>query len=327
MGPRPQYLWPMQLVHRSGKPDLSILVVSYNCPDDVAKCLASIQAGGAAGLDWEFLLCENGTERLPEIRGFAKAQGIRLIESPENLGFGKANNLLASQANGRFLLCLNPDTIVKPDVLTQLVRHLENHPECGACGPLLENPDGSLQDGWGEPTSLLWDACEAHYLQGIYRKIAWNKKLRSSKETWNVGFVSGACICLKASLWDNLGGYDPEFFLNHEDVELCDRIRSHNLQIHVLSTCRIVHAEGLTQRTNWRRYTFHRQQAKWIYIRKRYTGISRVLARLIWWESILLKYSLGLMILQNNGRSRLPGFLDAMRWVAFGKSTQKRTTA
>lgn len=305
----------MSIANPLRNPDLSILVVSFNCPDDVQRCLDSVEAYGTADVTWEFLVCENGREKIAEIRDLALRRNFRLVESKENIGFGKANNLLATYANGKFLLCLNPDTIVKPNVLAELVRHLEDHPECGACGPLLENPDGSLQDAWGPPTSLIWDVCEGNYLQGLYRKQSWREKNRVSGDFWEVGFVSGACICMKSTLWHELGGYDPDFFLNHEDVEFCDRIRARGLQVHILQGQRITHAEGTTQRSNWRNYTFHRQQAKWTYLKKRYSGMNLLVAQAIWWESIILKLVVGFFVLRKSGRSRIPGFLDAIRWV------------
>lgn len=294
---------------------LSILIVSYNGFSDLRRCVDSVRAHLPAG-GWEILVWDNGSQNAHELRAL-EAPNVKIVLGNENLGFGRANNEIAKLARGEFLLCLNPDTLLKDASLMDLPAHLRMHPECGACGPLLENLDGSLQDGWGEPTDLWWDFCEAHYLQGGYRKRAWSRKWRTPEGPWKVGFVSGACICLRASLWKKLGGYDPAFFLNHEDVELCDRVRKAGLQVHLLPSSRVVHAEGSTQRSDWRRYTFHRQQGKWLYQTRRYRGFALLVARSIWWESVLLKYLVGAVLLRGSARSRLRGFTDAMRWVAF----------
>jgi GT2 family glycosyltransferase len=293
--------------------EASVLIVSYNCFPDLERCVASLRKH-LPPKGWEILVRDNGSRDAQELR-VLEGPDLRVVYGSENLGFGRANNELAQQARGKFLICLNPDTILKDSCLVDLPAHLDRHPECGACGPLLEYPDGALQDCWGEPTDLWWDLCEAHYLQGGYRRRAWVRKWQNPQGPWKVGFTSGACLCLSASLWKKLGGYDPGFFLNHEDVELCDRVRKAGFEVHVLPAKRVVHAEGVTQRTNWRRYTFHRQQGKWIYQTRRYSGAALLVAKLIWWESILLKLVTGSAFLRGPARSRLHGFTDAMKWV------------
>lgn len=293
-------------------PELSILVVSYNCSGDLERCLDSIRRH-VVGLSYEVLVRDNASADADRVASFSGG-GIRVICGNDNPGFGVANNELARLARGKYILCLNPDTILLGDAPTALVRHLEADPGCGTCCPQLVNPDGSPQDCWGDPTGLFWDLVEGHYLQGWYRKRSWCRWKNSGTNPWSVGFVSGACLCMKRELWEKLGGFDPGFFLNHEDVELCDRIRLLGLGVHLLPDLRVVHAEGTSQRSNWANYTFHRQQGKWVYISRRYRGVWRFLAQMVWWESIVLKFAVGMLVLRGPGRTRLRGFLRAIRW-------------
>lgn len=300
--------------------ELSILIVTYNCSVDFARCLESIRKH-VNGIVYEVLVRDNASRDADAVERLA-SEDVRVILGGDNPGFGVANNEIAKLARGEFLLCLNPDTILVEDVPTALVEHLRSHSECGACGPLLENPDGTLQDGWGEPTNLLWDFCEGHYLQGLHRRVAWARRRKSSTMVWSVGFVSGACICVRADLWRNLDGFDPRFFLNHEDVELCDRVRARGLSVDVLASHRIVHAEGTTQRRDWSRYAFHRLQGKWIYLGRRYRGWKLLIARGLWWESVFLKMSVGFVILRGSDRTRLGGFWHAAQWVVAESGAQ-----
>jgi GT2 family glycosyltransferase len=127
---------------------LSILIVSYNGFSDLRRCVDSVRAHLPAG-GWEILVWDNGSQNAHELRAL-EAPNVKIVLGNENLGFGRANNEIAKLARGEFLLCLNPDTLLKDASLMDLPAHLRMHPECGACGPLLENLDGSLQDGWGE---------------------------------------------------------------------------------------------------------------------------------------------------------------------------------
>jgi len=295
--------------------DLSILTVSFRCAEDTLRCFHSLENGGAEGLDWELLVGDNGSGDIERLGALKDVPRVRLFPSTENIGFGRENNRLAEAARGEYLLCLNPDTIVPRGTLKVLVDHLRTHPECGVCGPLLTNPDGSRQDSWGEPFGLAWEFCEAHYLQNWYRKRAWKRQLASLSPIWNVGFTSGACLCVSKQLWMRISGFCPKFFMNHEDVDFCDQVRNAGIEVHVLSPCCVIHAEGAAQRQNWRRYTFHRFQSKWLYHSRRFQGGKLFFVRLLWWESLAWKIVIGTLILRREGRTRLPGFFDAARWA------------
>lgn len=301
-------------MNQAASPDLSILVVSYNCAKDVLACVESVRSH-VKGLSWELLIRDNASRDVDQLRQL-EGDGVRLVAASDNPGFGVANNLLAKEAAGEFLVCLNPDTILQSDALTPLVGHLREHPECGAAGITLRNPDGSIQFAWAPPTDLLWDLCEAHYLQGLYRRCAkaWLNRIPADQIA-RVGFVSGACLCLRRNLFLDLGGFDPDFFMNHEDVELCDRVRARGLEVHLLRHLSLVHNESTSQRKSWRNFAFHRLHGKWVYIGLRYGGWRLLVARAIWWENVLLRLATGPFLLRGAGRTRIDGYLDAVRWV------------
>lgn len=295
--------------------DLSILVVSYNGSSDVSNCLESVREH-VRGVAWEFLIRDNASRDVHALRPL-RAPDVHLIEGKDNPGFGIANNELASLAQGKYVVCLNPDTILTRDVLTDLVAHLEGHPICGAAGLSLKNPDGTPQCGWAPPTDLWWEFCETHYLQGWYRNRAEAELSRFPPgAAVPVGFVSGACVCMPRDLFLKLGGFHPGFFLNHEDVDLCDRVRSAGREVHYLPHLDLVHAEGTSQRRDWRKFVFHRLQAKWIYIARRYGGWRRFVARALWCEAVLLRLFVGALVLRGSQRTRLSGYLQAGLWAA-----------
>jgi GT2 family glycosyltransferase len=293
--------------------DLSILVVSYNCAEDVERCFASLTTG-AEGLDWEFLLWDNASHDVAQLKVLAQDPRIRLISSSENVGFGRANNALAKNSHGKWLLCLNPDTIVPRGTIGALINHLEAHPEVGVSAPTLRNADGSHQHSWNVPMGILWEFAEVHYLQNVWRNhFKESAQKNHPKGPWDVGFSSGACLCLSRQLFLDCGGFDVDFFLNHEDIELCHRIRAMGRAIHVLPQQHIIHLDGGTQRKNWSRFVKDRLDAKRVWFRKRYHGPARLFARMLWLEGVILRIVVSFLLHRGNDRTRLSGYLAALK--------------
>lgn len=302
----------MPLVEDSGAPILSVLVVSYNCPKDVEHCFDSLVEGGGDSVAWEFLVCENGTNYRPEMRSLAKRKGFRLVEPDENLGFGRANNLLSREARGKYLLLLNPDTLVPQLACRRLIDGLAVA-GCKVAAPVLTNADGSFQFSWNVPMGLAWEFAEVHYLQNVWRR-AWRRRFLAAHPNgpWEVGFSSGACLCMEKRTFLDHGGFDEDFFLNHEDIELCDRIRQ-NGKILVFPGIEVRHFDGGTQRKDWSRFVKDRLDAKWIYLDKRYRGLRRLIAKLLWLEGILIRIAISSMVRTAEGRSRRVGYIAALR--------------
>lgn len=293
------------------RPVLSILSVNYNCTATLSECVASCHAHTA--IPMEFIAIDNASSPM-ELERFRKLPVIVAKELPQNVGFGRANNEAAFLAQGDYLAILNPDTVLHEGTLDKLVAHLEAHPECGLCGPMLVDEQGNEQMTWNVPETLLWEFAKGHYLQGLWRRVLLARYRRKfGRSHWPVGFVLGACMVIRRSLFLDLNGFDPDFFMNGEDVELCDRIRNRGLEIHYLPHLRLVHMEGTTQRSNWERYMFHRFQAFRIYIDKRYAGIRRAIAIGLWYEAIALRTLSGTLLLRGNSRTRILGYLKALK--------------
>lgn len=293
--------------------DLSILTISYRSPEDTLRCFQSLVAGGADGLEWEFLLGDNGSGDCQALTEIAAHPRVRMLPGSENIGFGRENNRIASEARGEFLLCLNPDTVVPPGALLALVEHLRNTPDCGACGPRLLNPDGSQQFSWNRNMGLTWELAESLYLQNWWRRKLERKfSLSNPLGPWPVDFTSGAALCIRKSVWAMLNGFDPKFFMNHEDIELCHRIRVAGLDVHVLPSTSIVHLDGGTQRKDWTGFVRNRLDAKWIYLGKVFHGPSQLVARGIWLAGTGLRLVASIVKPGAESRQRQRGYWQAL---------------
>ena len=124
--------------------DLSIVIVSWNVADLLRACLQTVDAGRGE-LAVEVIVVDSGSQDETPKMVVDEFPWVKLIARSDNVGFPKGNNLGLVEANGRYLLLLNPDTEIRGDALTTMVQYLDDHPEAGALGPQLLNSDGSHQ--------------------------------------------------------------------------------------------------------------------------------------------------------------------------------------
>ncbi|MER3467678.1 MAG: glycosyltransferase family 2 protein, partial [Thermoflexus sp.] len=125
-------------------PTLSVILVTYNTRELLARCLEALPAA-LAGVSYEVWVVDNGSAD-DTVRWLqAQHPEVQVLGNATNRGFAAACNQAMARARGRYLLLLNTDTIPLPDALTALVRYLEAHPEVGIAGGALLNPDGSPQ--------------------------------------------------------------------------------------------------------------------------------------------------------------------------------------
>jgi GT2 family glycosyltransferase len=130
-----------------------------------------------------------------------------------------------------------------------------------------------------------------------------------------VGLCTAACIAIRASLFRQIGGFDEDFFLNSEDIDLCDRIRKTGHEVHVLPRIWAYHGNSRLQSRDLGRFVFHRLQGKAVYLRKRYHGLRRVVATIFFLEQVVLRLFAGYLILRGSHRTRLSGYRKALALI------------
>ena len=158
---------------------------------------------------------------------------VLFIKSPENLGFGRANNLAVSKAHGDFVLLLNPDTRID-DIyaIRKLVDHLSAVNNVGLLAPAVQEPrkNKTVLPRYTYPgSSQLRHTAKLAALPG---KIAW---------------VLGACMLIKRQVYNQIGGFDPDYFLYGEDVDICLRLRLAGYEIDYASDITITHISGASE--------------------------------------------------------------------------------
>lgn len=195
---------------------------------------------------------------------------IRLIENQKNVGFATANNQAIRQSTGRYVLLLNPDTEVKPGALKTLVCFMETHPEAGAAGACLLNPDGTLQTSCYPAPTLSREFWRLFHLDklwpyGSYHMTNWN--LETPRE---VDVVQGAALMLRRRALDQIGLMDQNYFMYSEELDLCYRLQRGGWLLYWVPTSRIVHYGGQSTKQVAAKMFLCLYQSKLIFIRKHY---------------------------------------------------------
>lgn len=234
-------------------PLVSILIVNYNTRAITVSCIESVYQHPPSQ-DFEIILVDNGSKDGSAAEIKQKFPHVKLIESKTNLGFGAANNLAAEQANGRFILLLNSDTLIVDDSLDGLLDFARQHPHAGMWGGRTVFADGRLNPGscWRQMT--LWSLfCGATGLTALFP----NSPIFKSEAYggWNrdtireVDIISGCFMLLPTTLWRKLNGFSPDLFMYGEDADLCLRAKAMGYHPLITPDATIVHYGGASEVT------------------------------------------------------------------------------
>lgn len=193
---------------------ISFLVVNYKSKDVLKKCLHDLEAV-CEEKDYEILVANNDTDTLS-----INSENVTVFEGGINEGFGKAHNKIANHANGEVLCILNPDTYNFSQNFCQLADLLTDK-SIGIVAPQVLTPGGELQ---------LWSVGkEVSPFRVIFDNVFSPAKEKPRSE--KIGWVTGAAFMIRKADFLEVAGFDENFFLYFEDVDLCRRIKSRGLQI------------------------------------------------------------------------------------------------
>lgn len=228
--------------------DLSIIIVNYNVKEFVLNLLDSIRKASKTITTEIFVVdnCSNDgsveaiAEKFPE---------VNLIQNDKNVGFGSANNQAMKIANGKYFLLINPDTIVREDTFIKMINFFEKNPECGIAGCKVLNVDGSLQLACRRSFPGPWTSfTKVMGLSSLFPKsklfAKYNLTYLDENKTYEVDAVSGAFMMLRKSVYEKIGGFDPQFFMYGEDLDLCYRTQKAGYKIFYVHETEIIHYKG-----------------------------------------------------------------------------------
>jgi N-acetylglucosaminyl-diphospho-decaprenol L-rhamnosyltransferase len=205
---------------------VAVVVVSYESRDDLPDCLAGIAHDPAA----EVVVVDNASRDGSADLVARDHPSVRLLRMPANLGFGAACNRGAAATTAPCVMFLNPDAVLAPGALDALARVLDQEPTAGGVGPRTVHDDGTLQVSFGPALGLRAEWRQRALVRGVRRRepdaLARAEALAVAATAADPDWVSGSCLLVRRSAFEQVGGFDEAFFLYEEDVDLCVRIRA-----------------------------------------------------------------------------------------------------
>lgn len=275
-------------------PDISALIVSWNTRDYLVRCLRAVP-GAAGTLTVEIIVVDNGSSDGTQAMLAEEFPHVRVIQSRDNVGFGKASNIGVQASRGRTLLILGSDCEMQPGSLPPMVVELDRDPSIGMVLCRILNPDGSLQpsvhESFPSPWSQLGDLFFLPSLRyAVYRRPALHRwllraTLKAHLRTRDVAWGGGMCMLVRRDLFLSLGGFDERFFMYSEDMDLCKRIREAGCRVRYLAEPSAVHNWGKSTEQVPERMLCESYKSRILYFDKHFPGWGGVVA--IWtavWE-------------------------------------------
>lgn len=224
-------------------PDVAICIVSFNTRDLLAACLHSVYE--SQGVTFDVHVVDNGSSDGSAEMVAREFPRVHLVRNPVNAGFAAANNLVIQPSAGRYVLLLNPDTVVRPGTLAQMVRFMDAHQETAVCGPRILYGDGRFQScGYRFPT-LMGEIRQSKNVDKVLRRLIGEEPVIEVRpEPFEVEWVDGACFLMRRETIDQIGALDEQFFLYAEELDWCYRARQAGWRIFALPHVEMVHYQG-----------------------------------------------------------------------------------
>lgn len=254
---------------------LSVIIVNYNVEYFLEQCLHSVYKA-IKGIDAEIFVVDNHSVD-GSIRMLQKQfPDVKLILNDQNLGFAKANNQAIRQAEGEYILLLNPDTLVEADTFSKTIAFMDEKPDAGGLGVKMVNGEGVYLPE--SKRSLPFPDVAFYKIFGLsklfkksYRFGKYHLTYLDPNEIHEVEVLSGAFMLLRKSVLDKIGYLDEDFFMYGEDIDLSYRIIKGGFKNYYFPKTRIIHYKGESTKKGSINYVIVFYKAMQIFAQKHFT--------------------------------------------------------
>jgi N-acetylglucosaminyl-diphospho-decaprenol L-rhamnosyltransferase len=274
---------------------IDLLLVSFNTAHLLPPLRRSLDSAALPGMKLRLLALDNASSD-------GSGEIIRttfpcdlFIQNQVNVGFGRANNQLAEHVSGDYALLLNTDAFVSPETLALSVKYMDEHPKCGILGVRLTGSDGAPQ-----PSRRSFPTPVATFLRrtGLHKVVRLPAALDDLERDHNVDaecdWVPGCYYLVRRAVLDEIGLFDPRFFMYFEEVDHCRRARNAGWAVTYLASTSVVHlggesAKSVSELSRDRQISALETESEILYMRKHFgaTGLALHLALVIVGDVVL----------------------------------------
>jgi GT2 family glycosyltransferase len=307
--------------------DVSIIIVNWNIRDILLGCLRSVYEQ-TRGIDYEVIVIDNASsDGSAEMVKKEFPQAI-LISNPDNRGFAAANNQGMAIAKGRYVLLLNPDTIVLDGAIQKSVAYANDHQDIGVLGCQVWLNDKEIQK-----TCFAFPSVQTAIFGAIGLKKLFPKSILFGKEKigwWDrtspreVDVVSGMFMLVRRAAIEQVGLMDEAYFIYAEETDWCFRFKRAGWKCAFTTIARIIHLDGGSKSTEQTSVKMFVQQQKslLIFYKKQRSLASWLIAKAIYTFSMLIRYAIFVILSffqqDNNASKKAAQSLAALKFHLFG---------
>ncbi|WP_372947829.1 glycosyltransferase [Mariniphaga sp.] len=276
--------------------ELSVIIVNYNVKHFLEQCLHSVLKATKTVSSEIFVVDNNSVDGSNQLVK-EKFPQVHLIENKGNVGFSKANNQAIRLAKGKYILLLNPDTVVEEDTFTKIIQFMDEHPDAGGLGVKMIDGKGNFlpESKRGLPTP--WVAfCKMFGLSKLFPKSKkfgkYHLSYLNENETHQVEVLAGAFMLLRKETLEKVGLLDETFFMYGEDIDLSYRITQGGYKNYYFPETTIIHYKGESTKKGSLNYVKVFYKAMIIFAQKHFSGgkanaFSLLLNLAIWFRALL----------------------------------------
>jgi len=277
--------------------DLSIALVNWNNKDYLQRCLESIEAAQLP-FTYEIVVADNGSTDGSQAMLADRFPYVKLIQNKGNVGVARGNNQCIQNSSGRHIYVLNNDTVVNRPSIEAMIIFLDEHPEAGAAGGNLLNPDGSFQSSFCNFPTLREEFLIVSHV-GIRLNPyfpSYNGPYPSIRE---VDWISSASIVVRRQAIEEVGLVDEEYFIYSDETDWQYRLRQAGWKVYYLPQVTTVHYGGGSFQPGGQRYTLV-YRGRMLFARKHYSHLYVAAQRVMFGAAAVGRLGVWLLAQANN---------------------------
>ncbi|MBV6512700.1 MAG: hypothetical protein FMNOHCHN_02214 [Ignavibacteriaceae bacterium] len=269
---------------------LSIIIVNYNVREFLANLFDTLYKA-IEGIEAEIIVVDNASADGSQEYIKQNHPRVILIENRVNAGFSKANNIGLKAATGKYLLLLNPDTLVREDTFRVMMQYMEQDTSIGMAGCKILNPDGTLQLACRRSFPSPWVSfCRITGLSALFPHsplfARYNLTFLDENKSYEVDAISGSFMMVKREVYEKMGGLDESYFMYGEDLDWCLRVQKAGYKVHYVHSTQIIHYKGESTKRSSIDETRHFYNAMHLFVKKNLSGSFLV--------KLMLRFAIGL---------------------------------
>ena len=304
-------------VNEDRRVDVSIIIINYELAREIENCLHSLLQTimPTDAISYEIIIVDNNSPNkdLKQVENKIQHETIHFYYLENNLGFGKGCNYGFTKARGKYICFLNPDTIIGDNIFPKMIELFEKNKSIGVIAPRQQVRAPFFDFSAGFSPNIFIEVIGLFgvgvFFEGflIYLYTKFRKK-----EYLPVRWILGACIFIKSELFKIVDGFDTDYFMFYEEVDLCKRVSNRGLKIAYVPSLAIHHVGSVSGKRDYYLYTIRTYSSKYIYISKHYTYLYKALMRLLLYIQLFSQMSIWLLLFPLNkekSKQKLKAFI------------------